>query len=96
MDIRAYDRLFREGDIVRHFKGNFYRIICYGEHSETGEPLMVYQGLYPPYKTYIRPYSMFSSLIDVCKYPKADQPYRFMKVYFASYGSCKDWVYAYE
>lgn len=32
--------------IWRHFKGNEYRVLCIAVHSETLEPMVVYQALY--------------------------------------------------
>lgn len=74
-------RIFSEGDIVRHFKGKYY--ICYGEveHTETGEKYMVYRALYPPYKKYARPLSMFVSEVDKQKYPNIERTYRFEKCF---------------
>lgn len=83
------ERIFNVGDIVKHFKREYvkessseyiYRIIAFAIHSESGERLVVYQGLYPPYKTCARPYEMFISEVDKIKYPNVKQKYRFEKI----------------
>lgn len=61
----------------RHFKGRLYYVHSVGEHSETGEVMVTYQALYPPYKFYIRPLEMFVSKVDFNKYPDVKQEYRF-------------------
>lgn len=80
------EREFRPGDIVKHFKRQWvdenstkylYRIIAKAIHTETEEPLMIYQGLYAPFKICARPYAMFCSEVDREKYPDAKQQYRF-------------------
>ena len=80
------DRSLRPGDRVQHFKREtvdpntteyLYQIIGKAYHSETKEPLMIYQALYDDYALYARPYDMFLSEVDREKYPDIKQKYRF-------------------
>lgn len=52
----------------KHFKGNIYQVIGVGKHSETGEELVVYLGLYDSPHGYgamwIRPVPMFLETIE--------------------------------
>ena len=77
---------FAIGDIVQHFKREnvdqstaeyLYKILAFASHTENKEKLVIYQALYPPYKTCARPYDMFISEVDREKYPDAKQKYRF-------------------
>ena len=78
-EIRMENRM-NPGDVVRHFKGNEYEILCYALDSETQEELVVYRALYGERGTWVRPKDMFFSKVDRQKYPDADQTYRFEKV----------------
>ncbi len=48
----------------RHFKGNEYRLLYVARHSETLEPLVVYQALYGDRGIWVRPACMWSEHID--------------------------------
>lgn len=83
---------FQPGQIIKHFKRDFlnpvemgtnmylYKVLAIGKHTETGEEMLVYQALYAPFETYIRPLAMAESPVNVEKYPKTKQEYR-LEVY---------------
>lgn len=77
------------GEVWKHFKGDYYKIICVGHHSETKERMVVYgQCVGGSKRLYnlkikdpcIRPLEMFMSEVDHEKYPDVKQKYRFEKV----------------
>lgn len=70
-------RVIKIGDIVRHFKGNEYIVIGIAEHTENGEKLVVYRGLFGDFRCWCRPYEAFMSEVDHDKYPDVTQKYRF-------------------
>jgi len=65
------------GKIYRHFKGDCYTVLAIAVHTETDEPLVVYQALYGNGTVYARPCNMFLEEINPLKYPNATQKYRF-------------------
>lgn len=80
------ERVFRVGDIVRHFKREtvdpstdryLYMIVGTATHSETGEQMMAYSPLYGDGGLFVRPLDMFLSEVDHEKYPDIRQKYRF-------------------
>ena len=50
--------------LYRHFKGNLYRLLYVAKHSETLEPMVVYQALYGDMGIWVRPASMWNEHID--------------------------------
>lgn len=48
----------------RHFKGGEYRVFCVARHSETEEPMVVYQALYGERGVWVRPASMWNELVE--------------------------------
>lgn len=79
---------FKPGQLLRHFKRDFisdeerkenkylYQVIGIALHSETKEPMLIYQGLYAPFEMYARPLAMAEEKTDKVKYPEARQEYR--------------------
>ena len=50
--------------IYRHFKGNRYRLLYMAKHSETLEPMVVYQALYGEQGIWVRPAAMWTAQVD--------------------------------
>ena len=50
--------------IYRHFKGNEYRVLCIASHSETLEPMVVYQALYGDRGVWVRPADMWNETVE--------------------------------
>lgn len=48
----------------RHFKGNEYRVLYLARHSETLEPMVVYQALYGEGGIWVRPASMWNDTVE--------------------------------
>ena len=52
------------GGRYRHFKGMEYRVLALAKHSETGEPLVVYQQQYGDGGVWARPLAMFLETVE--------------------------------
>lgn len=48
----------------RHFKGKEYRVIGIASHSETMEPMVVYQALYGEQGLWVRPAHMWNEQVE--------------------------------
>ncbi|MBS0664193.1 MAG: DUF1653 domain-containing protein [Verrucomicrobia bacterium] len=51
--------------LFRHYKGNEYRVLSLARHSETLEPLVVYQALYGERGIWVRPAGMFVESVTI-------------------------------
>ena len=48
----------------RHFKGNEYKLLGIATHSETGEPMVIYQALYGDRGLWVRPAAMWNETVE--------------------------------
>lgn len=69
-----------QGDVVKHFKGKYYKVLIFAKHSETLEESVVYQNLHAPFDVWVRPLEAFLEPVDGIKYPEASQVFRFEKI----------------
>lgn len=69
-------RKIQVGEVYKHFKGTYHRIIAIAKHSESLEELVIYTHMDTD-EVWARPYSSFISLVDKEKYPNSKQTYRF-------------------
>ena len=51
--------------LYRHFKGNYYRVLSIARHSETTEPMVVYQALYGNAGIWVRPADMWNETVKL-------------------------------
>ena len=51
--------------LYRHYKGNDYRVLGLARHSETLEPLVVYEALYGERGLWVRPAVMFAETVEI-------------------------------
>ena len=64
--------------IYKHFKGDLYIVEDIAIHSETGEEMIIYRGLYEDGKdVFVRPKYNFLAEVDHEKYPNVKQRYKF-------------------
>ncbi|MBL9213937.1 MAG: DUF1653 domain-containing protein [Opitutaceae bacterium] len=50
--------------LYRHYKGQAYRVTGLARHSETREPMVVYQALYGEGGLWVRPAGMFGETVE--------------------------------
>lgn len=57
------------GEIYRHYKGGKYKVITLANHSETKEPMVVYQSLSFG-STHVRPLEIWDEEVGTIEVPK--------------------------
>ena len=50
--------------IYRHYKGNYYKVLAIGKHSESLDNLVIYQAQYGSNDIWCRPLDMWNDEID--------------------------------
>lgn len=70
-------RIPKQGECYRHFKGDRCRVLAVATHTETGEEMVVYEGLYGEHPVYVRPLELFVGRVDKERFPNVEQEYRF-------------------
>ena len=50
--------------MYRHYKGNYYRVMLIVRHSETDEPMVLYQALYGKCGVWVRPADMWNETVE--------------------------------
>lgn len=51
--------------LYKHYKGGMYRVLGTVRHSESLEPMTLYQALYGQQGLWVRPAAMFSENVDI-------------------------------
>lgn len=51
--------------LYRHYKGGTYKVLAMVRHSETLEPMVMYQALYGERGLWVRPAAMFCETVTV-------------------------------
>lgn len=51
--------------LYRHYKGKHYRVLGTVRHSETLEPMTLYQALYGENGLWVRPAAMFEEPVEI-------------------------------
>lgn len=51
--------------IYQHYNGKYYQVIGVARHSETLEPMVIYQALYDGYGLWARPATMFEEKVSI-------------------------------
>ncbi len=57
--------IVQQNGIYRHYKGNLYKVLHVALHTETEEPLVIYQALYGAQKIWARPLDMFIETVTL-------------------------------
>ena len=65
------------GKRFKHFKGNIYKVIEVGIHSEDTGYMVIYVSESDESLVWVRPLEMFVSEVDRVKYPDVEQEMRF-------------------
>lgn len=53
------------GTLWRHYKGHLYRVVGSALHSETTEPLVLYQSAHGDQTIWARPVSMWHNIVSI-------------------------------
>ena len=53
------------GSTYQHYKGQKYKVLSIGRHSETCEEMVIYESLYGEHDVWVRPLSLFVGSVEI-------------------------------
>lgn len=74
----AITQPLRKG-IYKHFRGRFYQVLATAVHSKTQEEMVVYQALYEPFDTFVRPRQMFEDVCPINQFGEKGPRFQFIR-----------------
>ena len=71
------ERFMTKERYFEHFKGGRYKLIGFGQDTETQEDVVIYQALYGVGQIWVRPYDIFFSKVTM---PDGSEVERFKEI----------------
>lgn len=53
------------GKYLKHYKGNYYKVLGHAKNSETLQDMIVYQAGYGDHEVWVRPAHMFEEMVEI-------------------------------
>jgi hypothetical protein len=63
--IPTINRIIKQDDMFRHYKGSIYRVNMIAKHTENEENLVIYHDIRKPEQIWARPITMFNEYVEI-------------------------------